>query len=337
MKINFKKLSSDNSSSSENVTKLNTAALNSTEDEQPTSSPKPSTGLKLNLGKLSSEVSSSSENVTKLNTTALASKEADPASYDLKFTEGETYDLDEIIFAKRRDNADCPLIVKYNDDNTADAKILESIVKLILSDYGVTWDDNVTKDNPSYYTNVVYKVPDFYTIFTTYFNRYYIIYYNSINGILEGALSLSSVIETIQTSHDNVYANVLSDDYDDITAYTETDNKSKVEWDYGTLPDDGRYDFSDNSSASAVVEKFSFELTNEKLTLNYDGAPVENCEISFDELADAIFDPTNVEVDIVDDISDCEFITATDFINSKTSSLVDLRKHNEELCSVQVI
>ena len=62
-----------------------------------------------------------------INLTKLKSDQENKNSFSLEFTEGEVYDLDDIIIAKKRDNADSPLILKVNTAAANDVAVIKAI------------------------------------------------------------------------------------------------------------------------------------------------------------------------------------------------------------------
>ena len=223
--------------------KLNADVLreNKTEDKsQDTSENTKKTGLSLSVSNLNKnnnqteEKTVSSKNAFSLNVSSSQSSSEQPIptekGFSLSFTEGKEYNLDDIIFKKRRDNDKCPLIVKVDLNNANDAEVIKLITKLILSDYGI---ENVTDDN---YKTLINDVPNFYSVFDLYFNRYYTLYYNELyNKVANGSISISTALEEIAYKHD--YIDDLLSEASDTRAYANVFNRPKVVYEYGTSPD----------------------------------------------------------------------------------------------------
>lgn len=153
---------------------------------------------------------------------------------DLKFTSGQTYNLDQLIFYKRRNNASCPLIVQVRDSDSDDRAVIEKITKMILNDYGISYTDANYKD-------VVCQIDDFSNIFDTYFNQYYKYYYDKLNSakVSGGTLILNDILSNIQNIHDGVYDNLISTDKALTYAGDENEyNKPQVEFEFGNITDD---------------------------------------------------------------------------------------------------
>jgi len=324
MKLNLNKLSSTaNASTDSSVNKLNLDALKTsatTETETTTTTTKP----KLNLVAVASAQTSTTPqptNTPTVNDQTVRETESSLNAFSISFTEGVEYDLDEIIFSKRRDNANCPLIVQVRDDNENDEKIVKAITKLILHDYNITFDPNDTVTASNYYKKVVYKVPDFYTVFDTYFNRYYDIYYKQITGVQEGALSLDTVIETIQSTHDEIYANLLNKE-ETISLYTSlSGSKAQVEYDFGTMP---TIDYDDRATGGNVlVENLELDIVDSNLVLKYDDEVVENCTVAISDMVEKVFNFSNQSMTLYEDIGSCSDFTTTDIVINNISNETD--------------
>ena len=229
-------------------------------------------------------------------------------SFDIIFTEGEVYNLDDIIAAKKRDNADSPLILKVNKDSDSDTEVLKAITELIFIDYGLKsgtdYDMKITDTNSSlYYKNAVTKIPDFYDVFTIYFNRYYNIYYNKLNAGSLGTLSLTSVIEEIQSVHDNVYGSLFTANTPATNAQFADSfyNKPQVEYEMGSMPTDT------NGNATGfddLVNADDFSLTIDKdkaeIGIAYKQKAVDSSYVSLATAAEAVFGLTDEELEFGD-------------------------------------
>ena len=239
-----------------------------------------------------------------INLTKLKSDQENKNSFSLEFTEGEVYDLDDIIIAKKRDNADSPLILKVNTAAANDVAVIKAITMLIFNDYGLVdgtdFDSNIEDETSSlYYKNAVYKVPEFYEVFTQYFNRYYNIYYDKLNAGSLGALSVSSVIEEIQTVHDNIYGALLSKTPATNASFADSFyNKPQVEYDFGSIPSDmsgsdlNLDDILDTSKLSLTVD-----ATNKKVGIKYDGKSIASSYVSTQKIIETVFDVSDVTID----------------------------------------
>ena len=178
--------------------------------------------LKLkNIKKVASTLSTQENNTTGTPT---------EPGFKLTLSSNKEYDLDDIIFKKRRDNENCPLILKVNTENKNDMAVIKLITQTILEDYGI---QNVTDEN---YKTLINEVPDFYTVFNLYFNRYYTYYYNELyNKVQNGSISLDTALELIITQRD--YYKDLLEDASRTKAYSNVTNTPKIEFEYGTSPD----------------------------------------------------------------------------------------------------
>lgn len=240
-----------------------------------------------------------------INLTKLKSDQQNKNSFTLEFTEGEEYDLDDIIIAKKRDNADSPLILKVNTASSNDTAVIKAITGLIFSDYGlvsgVDYDMSMEDtDSKLYYKNAITKIPEFYEVFTTYFNRYYSIYYNKLNAGSLGSLSVSSVIEEIQTVHDNLYGSLLTKNTPATNASFADSfyNKPQVEYDFGSLPTDktgSGVDFDDMLDTSKLG--LTIDTKNKKIGIAYDGSAITSSYVSIQKAIETVFDVTEVTLD----------------------------------------
>lgn len=311
-------------------TSVNLTAIQSSNKINETVTP-PVTSGSVNLNNLQNTTTTNNQNTQSntsgtnyINLTAIQAEETN--GFSLTFTEGATYDLDDIIFAKKRDNANCPLIVKVNTESSQDEAVIAVITKLILSDYDIEYDTTSTNDDdPMYYKNRVHLVPSFYTVFDKYFNQFYQIYYNQLNTNNSlGSISLTTVIEEIQTTHDNIYESLLSNDYS-VSPYSinGVSNKPKVEFEYGTMPTDDDYNpgTAPTGSGDAIVEKFSLDIESDNLVLKYDDQIIEDCSVPVSDLIETVFDVTECsDISLCEDIGWCPDFTATNVVFENINS-----------------
>lgn len=225
-----------------------------------------STSFKLNTElSATSEISTSetaADNSAKLNLSGLAATPASTAAneeatgFSLTFTDSKNYNLDDIIFQKRRNNAACPLIVYVDLNNEHDVTIIELITKLILDDYQIEY----TNEN---YKTVVNSVPLFSDVFDVYFNKYYAYYYQQTSKLAEGSLSLNTVIEQIHKYHDDEYLNSRLGETLQTYATPTAQNKTKAVYEYGTSPDNytgGQIISNENVPTTLKVENNQLKL-----------------------------------------------------------------------------
>lgn len=106
-----------------------------------------------------------------LNTSQITATRPEPINpgFKLSFTDGKSYDLDEIIANKRMDNANAPLFLQAGLGQVFEETMSELVAKKILSDYNIPYSD-------SNYKTQINLVPNFDRIFTVYSNKYYRIY-----------------------------------------------------------------------------------------------------------------------------------------------------------------
>jgi hypothetical protein len=79
--------------------------------------------------------------------------------FTLQFTDGKTYDLDEIIFNRRRDNSKAPIAIKVNSTEYVEAEVLQQLTAYILLKYPTA---SSTAD-----------IPNFQDVLNLYFEREY--------------------------------------------------------------------------------------------------------------------------------------------------------------------
>lgn len=254
--------------------------------------------------------------------------------FSLSFTNNKEYNLDDIIFKKRRDNSKCPLIVKVNLENKNDEEVIKLITKLILDDYGI---QGVTDEN---YKTLVNQVPEFYTVFDTYFNKYYTYYYNELyNKVLNGSISIDTALEEIVTKHD--FASELLEDSSRTKAYANIFNKPHVEYEYGTSPDNYVGTLDKLRVASDIEGIKAEEDTNDphdKLVLrNSEGQILEQqTPVYLKRInGETIFGQGNIQLSTLDDYLDlmtrCMLITADDqYVTTADDEIVDIISVNEE-------
>ena len=138
--------------------------------------------MKLDFSKLKKNT----ENQQPINT-----PQVDPTTQTgikLSFTEGKTYDLDEIIANKIRDNENGTLVLRTIGDIQFRNRMIELVTKKILDDYGVEW----TEDNYKL-AETLAKVNNFSRVFDAYFTRYYEEYKNYSTNDL--AIILNSLMK----------------------------------------------------------------------------------------------------------------------------------------------
>ncbi len=227
------------------------------------------------LGNLQSQNPTTSNSVTTFTNSTENTATSEEPTFSLTFTNDEVYNLDDIVFKKRRDNADCPLIVHVKDDDPIDEAVIAQITKLILSDYGIGYNDTNYKTQISY-------VPLFESVFTNYFNTYYEIYHKKRTKVNEGSISLTSILEEIVAYHESLVNGFVGES---ARTYANSDsyNKPKVEWEYGTVFDNALAE-DVNSFLPSVVNLFSLKVINDKLYITYDNVPIPDSGIDFDFL-----------------------------------------------------
>jgi hypothetical protein len=185
--------------------------------------------------------------------TSPASNESENSGFSLTFTSGVNYDLDTLISEKKRNSSSCPLILKVDTKNENDEKIIFAIVHLILNDYIVQYSDDETSD--IYYKNQISKVPDYYNVFDYYFNKLYGYYNSKLSSLQDGSISLSTILETINTiTHAELLAQLTTGVESSAAETSDYLNKTKVEWELGTQD-------SSDSTTKTDIDKLKDEMS----------------------------------------------------------------------------
>ena len=214
----------------------------------------------------------------------------------------DLYGRNATIFNHDVNNIDGNIWIQYSDKE-CNAKSLLGLLSLGLKS-GTDYNMKITDTNSSlYYKNAVTKIPDFYDVFTIYFNRYYNIYYNKLNAGSLGTLSLTSVIEEIQSVHDNVYGSLFNANTPATNAQFADSfyNKPQVEYEMGSMPTDT------NGNATGfddLVNANDFSLTIDKskakIGIAYKQKAVDSSYVSLATAAEAVFGLTDEELEFGD-------------------------------------
>jgi hypothetical protein len=186
--------------------------------------------------------------------TSPATNESENSGFSVTFTSGVSYNLDKLISEKQRNSSSCPLIVKVDQKNENDAKIIETIVKLMLTDYEIPF--SLDKTASDYYKNQVSLIPDYYNVFDSYFNKLYGYYQSQYTALYEGSVSLSLVVENIQgIQHTELLEQLTTGISDEATGVSPYLNKTKVQWEMGTQDSDSTSDSTAVDEISALTDK----------------------------------------------------------------------------------
>lgn len=187
----------------------------------------------------------------------------------LSFTEGKTYDLDEIIANKLRDNENGTLVLRTIGDIQFRNRMIELVTKKILDDYGVEW----TEDNWKL-AETLAKVNNFSRVFDAYFTRYYEEYKKVINsGNFEGSFSIDTILRTIKLTKEDIRKYTLTDVCEHQTEFLNYSDRNRplIIWTDGTN-DCGCGDNGKSYDKLANDIKTTKELANntkENLETNY--------------------------------------------------------------------
>lgn len=182
--------------------------------------------MKLDFGKLKKNTENQQPNNT---------PQVDPTTQTgikLSFTEGKTYDLDEIIANKLRDNENGTLVLRTIGDIQFRDRMIELVTKKILDDYGVEW----TEDNYKL-AETLAKVNNFSRVFDAYFTRYYEEYKKVINsGNFEGSFSIDTILRTIKLTKEDIRKYTLTDVCEHQTEFLNYSDRNRplIIWTDGT-------------------------------------------------------------------------------------------------------
>lgn len=189
--------------------------------------------------------------------TSPASNESENKGFSLTFTSGATYDLDALIAEKRRNSTTCPLILKLDTANENDAYILKTITELILDDYLVEYNEDESSD--VYYKKQITKVPDYYNVFDYYFNKLYGYY---VSAKKEGEIGLNTIVENINgIKHSEILAYLTTGVSETAASQSDYNNKTKVEWEYGTKSEDDTTAKTEIETLKAKIASLSLQIT----------------------------------------------------------------------------
>lgn len=222
----------------------------------------------------------------------------------LSFTEGKTYDLDEIIANKLRDNENGTLVLRTIGDIQFRNRMIELVTKKILDDYGVEW----TEDNWKL-AETLAKVNNFSRVFDAYFTRYYEEYKKVINsGNFEGSFSIDTILRTIKLTKEDIRKYTLTDVCEHQTEFLNYSDRNRplIIWTDGTN-DCGCGDNGKSYDKLANDIKTTKELANntkENLDANYYTKleiedKLDNLEIS-DEKLQSYYNKTETDKKIED-------------------------------------
>ena len=117
-------------------------------------------GLKLNTDKL--------KNKTQTNQPV---KNTVSKGFKLSASSDKKYDLDQIIYKIRRDNADYPLLVQIDYTNLNNKQFVQLMTKYVLDKFNVAYNENNFDDYV-----VIAQVPNFELELEQMCNKYYKIY-----------------------------------------------------------------------------------------------------------------------------------------------------------------
>lgn len=222
MKLNFSKLNTSSTASNTATGKTISFATSATNNTATTSTADTSTNSKaVTFG-------------TAAGTTA-------SNSFSLSFTNDKTYDLDELVEYKKRNNADCPLIVEV----TSDDAVVTIITEKILNDYGVTFSTDSSSD--IYYKKMLNTIPSYTYVFTEYFNKYYNEYKAYLSANTAGSVSIDTAAELILNDDSAELQALIASNL--ATYKSSTINKPQIDWE---ISDDVASGEKGNDSAYAL-------------------------------------------------------------------------------------
>lgn len=125
--------------------------------------------------------------------------------FRLSLQNNKTYDLDELIQIKLRDNSNATLVLRTITNEELKTKLIEYVTKKILDDYRVDWDET------NYKTQIQY-VEQFDRVFDLYFNRYYDEYKKVITSdSYNGSISIDTIFRHIKLTKEDIRKYTLGD------------------------------------------------------------------------------------------------------------------------------
>ena len=151
--------------------------------------------------------------------------------FNLTFTNGSNYDLDQIIADKLRSNSEATLNLRVYTDEEVKTKLIELVTKKILDDYGIDYSES-----ESAYKQKVKQILNFSTIFDEYYNRYYNEYKKIITSdSYNGSISIDTVLREINLTKVDVKNYTLTDvDNAKDSFVVQSRNRPIVIWTDGT-------------------------------------------------------------------------------------------------------
>lgn len=178
-------------------------------------------GLKLNTDKL--------KNKTQTNQPV---KNTVSKGFKLSASSDKKYDLDQIIYKIRRDNADYPLLVQIDYTNLNNKQFVQLMTKYVLDKFNVAYNENNFDDYV-----VIAQVPNFELELEQMCNKYYKIYYQYYGALNEGSISIDTVFEKITLARDDYEQYLLSNPgvLNTVSYQVDGDNKPKFLVEEGTV------------------------------------------------------------------------------------------------------
>jgi hypothetical protein len=128
--------------------------------------------------------------------------------FSLSFTDGSTYDIDEILFNIRRDNPESPLLMEVVSENSQYELLIQLSTQEILNEY---FNQNFLTDNPEVIPNIN-LIPNFALLLEArYQQKLQDLEYIEDNELAEGSLAINSAQPKIGVKKDDMVKYLLSD------------------------------------------------------------------------------------------------------------------------------
>jgi hypothetical protein len=181
--------------------------------------------------------------------------ETNPSTgFSLSFTDGATYDLDQILFNIRRDNPDSPLIMKVS---SADAE-LEALVMTatgqILQEY---FNNEFMEANPSVIPSIS-LIPNFASLLET---KLELVDREALESeIQEGSLSINNTQPKIGVKKEDIMKYLLSDKPAQRSAPLINLNRPIAIWTEGQGDLNQRSDFPEFDTLNNVIDDLQAEI-----------------------------------------------------------------------------
>lgn len=169
--------------------------------------------MKLNLKNTTKTVKKDTSEIT---------SEIKSTSLKLKLSPDKTYDLDELIESVRRDTTSSSILVQVDYSSNNSKSILYVIAQNVLKQNGIECD-------ASNFKTQIQLLPDFVNLYEKAVKQFYPLYTSSVNNLLEGNISISTVIEKVSASMSDYYNGLSNKEFiSDALKFDFSNNKPEI-------------------------------------------------------------------------------------------------------------